>query len=52
MRLINQIIALIISQDKPIQARAIAAVEIHFLPLAAPLSSDHDENIKNPEYNI
>jgi hypothetical protein len=48
-RLINRIIALIINQDKPTHARAIAAVEIHFLPLDAFLSSDPDENTKKPQ---
>jgi len=44
--------ALIINQDNPIQARAIAAVEIHFFPLAVFLSSDHAENTRNQQYNI
>lgn len=48
----NQIIALTISHDNPIHARAIAAVEIHFLPFFALPSSAHDENTKNQEYNI
>jgi hypothetical protein len=48
----NQIIALTINQDNPIHAKAIAAVEIHFLPFCAFLSSDHDENIRNQQYNI
>ena len=50
--MINRIIALIINRDSQIHANAIAAVEIHFLPLDAFLSSDHDENIRNPQYNI
>ncbi len=50
--MINRIIALIINQDSQIQANAIAAVEIHFLPLDAFLSSDPDENTKNPLYSI
>ena len=48
----NQIIALTMSQDNQIHARAIAAVEIHFLPFCAFLSSVHDENTKNQQYNI
>jgi hypothetical protein len=32
--------------------RAIAAVQIHFLPLAAFLLSDQDENTNNPQYII
>ena len=50
--LINHIIALIISQDNQIHAKAIAAVEIHFLPFCIFLSSDPDENTKNQQYSI
>jgi hypothetical protein len=50
--LINRIIALIINQDNQIHAKAIAAVEIPFLPLDAFLSSAHDKSTKNPQYNI
>ena len=49
---INHIIALIISQDNHIHAKAIAAVEIHFLPFCIFLSSDHDENTKNQQYSM
>ena len=52
MLLINQIIALTTNQDSPIHANAIAAVEIHFLPLLAFLSSVHDENTRNQQYNM
>jgi hypothetical protein len=52
MLVINRIITLIINHEIQIQARAIAAVEIHFLPLAAFLSSDQDENTRNPQYII
>ena len=45
----NQIMALTISQDSPIPAKAIAAVEIHFLPFCVFLSLAHDENIKNQQ---
>ena len=48
----NRIIALIISQDNQIHAKAIAAVEIHFLPLDAFLSSDQDNSTKKPQYSI
>ena len=50
--LINQSIALIINRDKPIQAIVITAFEIHFLPFALLLSSVHEDNTKNPQYNI
>jgi hypothetical protein len=48
---ISRIIALIINHDNPIQASAIAAVVIHFLPFCAFLSSAHDEKTKNPQYS-
>jgi hypothetical protein len=41
-----------INHEIPIHAKAIAAVEIHFLPFDAFLSSDPDENTKNPQYSI
>ena len=44
--------ALITNQDSPTPAMVIAALEIHFLPFDTFLSSDHDDNIKNPQYNI
>ena len=49
---INQSIILTIIQDNAIQARAMAAVEIPFLPFCAFLSSDHDENTRNQQYSI
>ena len=48
--LINRIIMLTMSRDKPIHANANAAVLIHFLPLDAFLSSDHHERTKKPQY--
>jgi hypothetical protein len=51
MLFINQIIALIINQDKPTHAIAIVAVLIQLLPFVAFLSSDHADNIKNQQYN-
>ena len=47
----NRIITLIINQDKPIHAMAIAAVLIQLLPLEALLSLDHADSTKNPQYN-
>ena len=44
--------ALITNQDSPTPAMVIAALEIHFLPFDTFLSSDQDDNIKNPQYNI
>ncbi|MBO7095068.1 hypothetical protein J6V86_02625 [bacterium] len=51
-RFINRIITLTMSQDSHIHARAIAAVDIHFLPFCEFLSSAHDENTRNQQYNI
>jgi hypothetical protein len=45
----NRIIALTMSRDKPIQANAIAEVLIHFLPVDAFFSSDHAVSTKKPQ---